>query len=222
MKIRLKFEKTNLIRLIVAMIFAAVLYYKVTFPVYVLAGFGACYFLIKSLEIEINNKWLKLALNVVLLGGSSVLTAYMVQYLLLDAELRAKITDTKMFLNVLCCLVVYVVVQVFTKCGADLRYLSYSTDDFAGINYFVYLFRGNEFIFSDLRSISTGLSVAGNYEFVLDDRAVYVVLLSVLYVAFVRKIHVKFEKKAVDGSGMYFHCGILLCLYWNRDRRHCD
>ena len=40
MKIRLNFEKTNLIRLIVAMIFAAVLYFKVTFPVYVLAGFG--------------------------------------------------------------------------------------------------------------------------------------------------------------------------------------
>lgn len=196
MKIRLKFEKTNLIRLIVAMIFAAVLYYKVTFPVYVLAGFGACYFLIKSLEIEINNKWLKLALNVVLLGGSSVLTAYMVQYLLLDAELRAKITDTKMFLNVLCCLVVYVVVQVFTKNAGLTCVISHiALMIFAGINYFVYLFRGNEFIFSDLRSISTGLSVAGNYEFVLDDRAVYVVLLSVLYVAFVRKIHVKFEKR---------------------------
>ena len=40
MKIRLKFEKTNLIRLIVAMMFEAVLYYKGTFPVYVLAGFG--------------------------------------------------------------------------------------------------------------------------------------------------------------------------------------
>lgn len=196
MKIRLKFEKTNLIRLIVAMIFAAVLYYKVTFPVYVLAGFGACYFLIKSLEIEINNKWLKLALNVVLLGGSSVMTAYMVQYLLLDAELRAKITDTKMFLNVLCCLVVYVVVQVFTKNAGLTCIISHmALMIFAGINYFVYLFRGNEFIFSDLRSISTGLSVAGNYEFVLDDRAVYVVLLSVLYVAFVRKIHVKFEKR---------------------------
>ncbi len=98
-----------------------------------LAGFGACYFLIKSLEIEINNKWLKLALNVVSLGGSSVMTAYMVQYLLLDAELRAKITDTKMFLNVLCCLGVYVVVQVFTKkCGIDLYYFSYGTDDFCG------------------------------------------------------------------------------------------
>ena len=50
MKIRLNFEKTNLIRLIVAMIFAAVLYFKVTFPVYVLAGFGVSYFLIKSLS----------------------------------------------------------------------------------------------------------------------------------------------------------------------------
>ncbi len=61
------------------------------------------------------------------------MTAHMVQYLLLDAELRARIMDNKMFLNVLCCLVVYLVVQVFTKkCGADLRYLSYSTDDFCG------------------------------------------------------------------------------------------
>ena len=173
MKIRLKFEKTNLIRLIVAMIFAAVLYYKVTFPVYVLAGFGACYFLIKSLEIEINNKWLRLALGILMLGGSSAMTAHMVQYLLLDAELRARIMDNKMFLNVLCCLVVYLVVQVFTKnVGLTCIISHMALMIFAGINYFVYLFRGNEFIFSDLRSISTGLSVAGNYEFVLDDRAV--------------------------------------------------
>lgn len=74
---------------------------------------------------------------------------------------------------------------------------------FAGINYFVYLFRGNEFIFSDLRSISTGLSVAGNYEFVLDDRAAYVVLLSALYVSFVRKIHVML-KNALDGGRYVF------------------
>ena len=115
MKIRLNFEKTNLIRLIVAMIFATVLYYKVTFPVYVLAGFGVSYFLIKSLSVELNNKWLRLALGILMLGGSSVMTAHMVQYLLLDAELRARIMDNKMFLNVLCCLVVYLAVQVFTK-----------------------------------------------------------------------------------------------------------
>lgn len=69
MKIRLNFEKTNLIRLIVAMIFAAVLYYKVTFPVYVLAGFGVSYFLIKSFSVELNNKWLRLALGILMLGG---------------------------------------------------------------------------------------------------------------------------------------------------------
>lgn len=196
MKIRLNFEKTNLIRLIVAMIFAAVLYFKVTFPVYVLAGFGVSYFLIKSLSVELNNKWLRLALGILMLGGSSVMTAHMVQYLLLDAELRARIMGNKMFLNILCCLVVYLAVQVFTKnVGLTCIISHMALMIFAGINYFVYLFRGNEFIFSDLRSISTGLSVAGNYEFVLDDRAVYVALLSVLYVAFVRKIHVKFEKR---------------------------
>ena len=196
MKIRLNFEKANLIRLIVAMIFAAVLYYKVTFPVYVLAGFGVSYFLIKSLSVELNNKWLRLALGILMLGGSSVMTAHMVQYLLLDTELRARIMDNKMFLNVLCCLVVYLAVQVFTKnVGLTCVISHIALMTFAGINYFVYLFRGNEFIFSDLRSISTGLSVAGNYEFVLDDRAAYVVLLSALYVAFVRKIHVTFEKR---------------------------
>ena len=55
----------------------------------------------------------------------------------------------------------------------DAEAVSY-THLLAGINYFVYLFRGNEFIFSDLKSIQTGLSVAGNYEFALDERAGYV------------------------------------------------
>ena len=108
MKIRLNFEKTNLIRLIVAMIFAAVLYFKVTFPVYVLAGFGVSYFLIKSLSVELNNKWLRLALGILMLGGSSVMTAHMVQYLLLDAELRARIMGNKMFLNILCLSLIHI------------------------------------------------------------------------------------------------------------------
>ena len=80
------------------------------------------------------------------------------------------------------------------------------------VDYFVYLFRGNEFIFSDLRSISTGLSVAGNYEFVLDDRAAYVVLLSALYVALMRKIRIVFEKR----WWMFVICMILVvfsCAY---------
>ena len=174
MKIKLYFDKGNLGRL----------------PV-----FGACYFLFKSLEVELSEKipWVWTGL---MIGASSIFTAYHVQYLLLDAELRAKITQPKMLLNILCCLVVFLAVQVFTNnTGLTCMISHIFLVSLAGINYFVYLFRGNEFIFSDLKSIQTGLSVAGNYEFVMDDRAGYVILISTLYVALIRKLHVSFKKR---------------------------
>ena len=37
--------------------------------------------------------------------------------------------------------------------------------------------------------------MAGNYEFVMDDRAGYVILISTLYVALIRKLHVSFKKR---------------------------
>ena len=60
-----------------------------------------------------------------MLGTGGIFTAYHIQYLLLDAELRAKISDNKMFLNVLCCLVVF--------SGHSDIYKQYRTDlsDFA-------------------------------------------------------------------------------------------
>ena len=160
MKIKLYFEKENLIRLAVAVVFAAVLFAVIRFPVWVLFGFGVLYFGIKSLKIELNEKlsWLWSA---IMLGTGGIFTAYHIQYLLLDAELRAKISDNKMLLNVLCCLVVFLAVQVFTNNTGLTCLISHIVLlSLAGINYFVYLFRGNEFIFSDLKSIQTGLSVA--------------------------------------------------------------
>jgi hypothetical protein len=122
-----------------------------------------------------------------------IFTAYLVQYLLLDAELRSKITSNKMWLNVICCLVVYLVIQVFTNnVGLTSIIAHISLMSLAWINYFVYLFRGNEFIFSDVRSIQTGLSVAGNYEYTLDERAVYVIFMTTIYIALVRKFHITF------------------------------
>lgn len=200
MKVKLYFDGGNLGRLAVAMVFASLLCFWIRFPVWMLLGFGGLYFFIKSLKIELSEKlpWLWSA---VMLGTGSVFSAYQVQYLLLDAELRAKITDAKMFQNVLCCLVIYLAVQIFTNNTGLTCIISYvAIMSLAGINYFVYLFRGNEFIFSDLKSISTGLSVAGNYEFVLDERAGYVILLSILYVAFIRKLHVSFKKRLWMGA----------------------
>ena len=213
MKISLKFEKGNIVRLIVALIFAAVLCYSVKVPIYVLIGFGAFYFFIKSLVIELKKKWLTTVFTVGMIALSSIFTTHLIQYLLLDAELRAKISESKMQLNVLCVLVVYLMVQAFTKNAGLTCIISHiSLMGFAGINYFVYLFRGNEFIFSDLRSIATGLSVAGNYEFVLDDRAVYVVLVSALYVALVRKIHAVYKKR-VWMAAVCISLAILCCTY---------
>ena len=212
MKIKLYFEKENLIRLAVAVVFAAVLFAVIRFPVWVLFGFGVLYFGIKSLKIELNEKlsWLWSA---IMLGTGGIFTAYHIQYLLLDAELRAKISDNKMLLNVLCCLVVFLAVQVFTNNTGLTCLISHIVLlSLAGINYFVYLFRGNEFIFSDLKSIQTGLSVAGNYEFALDERAGYVILLSTLYIAFIRKLHVSFQKR-IPMLIVCISLAVLCCAY---------
>lgn len=212
MKIKFSFEKENIIRAVIAAILAGVLCFQTGLPVYVLPVFVALYFGIKSMEIELNPK-LSALWAVLLVGGSSIFTAYHVQYLLLDAELRAKISDEKMFLNVLCCLVVFLVVQTVTNnvgLGCMISHILLML--LAGVNYFVYLFRGNEFIFSDLKSIQTGLSVAGNYEFVLDDRAGYVILLSALYVALLRKVHITFEKR-LWMTAVCISLAVLGCVY---------
>lgn len=191
MKIKLGFEKENVARFAVAMLLAAVLFFNIGFSIYALLGFGVLYFFIKSMNVEINRRWAWLW-SVLMIAVSAVFTAYHVQYLLLDEELRAKISQERMLLNIVCCLVLFLVVQLFTKrvnLGCMVSYIFLMS--MAGINYFVYLFRGNEFIFSDLKSIQTGLSVAANYEFILDERAGYVILLSVLYVAMVRKFPVE-------------------------------
>jgi phosphoglycerol transferase MdoB-like AlkP superfamily enzyme len=212
MKIKIYFEKDNLIRLAVAAVLGAVLMIMADAPFWVLPGFLALYFAIISLKIELSEK-LPLLWTGILLAGSSFFTAHQVQYLLLDEELRAKISDSRMFLNILCCLAVFLFVQVFTDNTGLTCIISYLfLMILAGINYFVYLFRGNEFIFSDLRSVATGLSVAGNYEFVLEPRAAYVIFLSALYVAFVRKIQVTFRHRILM-SVACISLLILICVY---------
>lgn len=219
MKIKLYFDKKNAGRLAVAMVLASALFFNIGFSVYALIGFGACYFLIKSLSIELSPKlsWLWAG---VMLSLGSIFTAYHVQYLLLDEELRIKITQQKMVLNIICCLVVFLAVQAFTNKAGLTCIISHAfLMIMAGINYFVYLFRGNEFIFSDLKSIQTGLSVAGNYEFVLDDRAGYVILLSTIYVALMRKLHVTFKMR-IPMAVICVSLAILGCVYVGDKTQH--
>jgi hypothetical protein len=192
MKIRLFFDKENVGRAVIALILGGVLYHNIHYRIWLLILFAAVYFAVKSLEIKTNEKLSGLFAAVMMAVGCTF-TAHLVQYLLLDSELRSKITSSKMWLNVACCLVVYLIIQLFTNnVGLTSIIAHISLMSLAWIDYFVYLFRGNEFIFSDVRSIQTGLSVAGNYEYTLDERAVYVIFLTTLYIALVRKFHITF------------------------------
>ena len=193
-KIKLEYDKKNNIRAAIAIILAIVMYVTIGFHIGVLIAYGLLYYLIKSLKIDLDQRcpWLWTA---ILFVSGAIFTTFSIQYMLLDSELFQRMSDLKWVLNVLCCLVVYLVVQLFTNnAGLSCIISHISLLSFAFINYFVYLFRGNEFTFSDIRSIGTGLSVAGNYKLQLNDRGAYAIFGAALFIAFVRKCHVKFVR----------------------------
>ncbi|MBR5128005.1 MAG: LTA synthase family protein [Roseburia sp.] len=213
MRVKLKFEREDIYWIIAVSVLAVVLFTQVPFSWVALVVFLAAYAGIKWLVIEWKESfaWLWTTLAV---GLSGVFSTYMVQYLLLDAELRAKIKDDKLWLNMVCCMVLYGAVQAITNNVAVTCMISHiALMLLAGVNYFVFMFRGNEFIFSDIRSAATGLSVAGNYEFTIDERAVYVILLTVLYVAFVHKWNISFVRKKLLMRAVFVSAALLGCVY---------
>lgn len=195
MQIRFVYDKKNNIRVAVAFAVAVALYFLAGIAWWTIPIFTIAYYLIKSLKIDLNEKlpWLW---TVLLFGIGGTLTMFMVQYVILDHELFMKTSDMKLFLNVLCIVIVYLFVQLFTNnTGLSCIIAHILMVSFGGINYFVYLFRENEFTFSDIRSIGTGLSVAGNYQLAIHDRGAYVILGSILFIGFVRKCHVTFQSR---------------------------
>ncbi len=193
-KIAFAFDKKNIIRTAIAVILALVMYITIGYHFAALVLYGAAYFLIKNLQITLDERCPWLWTAILFLVGAC-LSTFSIQYLLLESENFVKTSNNILFLNVLCCLVIYLVVLLFTNNSGLSCIISHLTLlTFAFINYFVYLFRGNEFTFADIRSIGTGLSVAGNYRLQLNDRGVYVLFLAALFIAFVRKCLVRFTK----------------------------
>lgn len=195
MKIRLQYDKKNNIRLLAALCFAAAMYFMAGIALWIIPVFGAAYYLLKSLDIELSPKlpWLW---SVILIGGSSTVTMFMIQYVILEPDVFMRTSDEKLFLNVLCIAIFYLVIQLFTNnTGLTCIIAHISMLSFGFVDYFVYLFRQNEFTFSDIRSIGTGLSVAGNYQFRIHDRGAYAILGSILLIALIRKCHVSFRSR---------------------------
>lgn len=156
--------------------------------------FCALYFAVQNIEIEFHEKYHWLFTAAALAAGS-VLTAWLMQYLLLVEDLRDKISNEKFFLNILCCLCIYLVIQAITNRAGLSCVISHTLLMlFAGINYFVYEFRGNELTFGDLKSAFTGLSVASNYRFTLNAQAANAILLSAVWIAAVWKLKFTCER----------------------------
>ncbi len=155
---------------------------------------GLVFFALSNLTVKLpqrlNPLWAALAV-----GLSSIMTYHMVQYLLLEEELREKITPYSARLNILCCLVCFsfmlaITARVRLACVISHTFLMLM----ALADYFIYQFRGVEFSFSDLRAASTGLSVASGYRFAIEGRAVLVIILSILYVALIWKLDLEIKR----------------------------
>lgn len=130
------------------------------------------------------------------LVAASVFTTVLVQYVLLDETLFGKLSDTKWLWNISCVLALYTFVLFITgrlKMSLIISHVFFMVLTY--INYFVYLFRENEFIFSDLRAIATGLSVAGNYDLVLHDRGWHGLIASVLFIVLVNFLPISLKKE---------------------------
>lgn len=143
--------------------------------------------------LEKINKNIILAAAALVLGAT--FTMFSIQYLLLEPELFARTTDEKLFLNVVCCLVVYLFFHLITNNIAITCIISHCVLLLFGfVNFFVYEFRGNEFSFADISSAFTGLSVAGKYEFSINHRCVIVIISTIIFIAIALKFKIRFKK----------------------------
>ena len=160
------------------------------------------------------NKWLQWLWTVLLVVVGTYLTTYMVQYLLLEPELFEKLTDTKWELNRGCVLVVYLLLLFITNHVGVSAILSHTFFILmAFVNYYVYLFRENEFIFADIRSIGTGLSVVGKYKLELSERGWQVIIASIVFCLVAGLFRIRFKRaylmRLLSGTLMVWLCLVI-------------
>lgn len=194
MHIELEFKKKNIVLALILFIVTIAMHFVVNISVFNAIMFPVAFFAAGSLKISLSEKlsWLWTTL---LFAASALMTTFLIQYILLVSDLRGKISSEKFFLNICLALVVYLFVQLFSGNAARNCIISHCLLlAFGFVNYFVYSFRENEFTFADIKAISTGMSVASNYQFSVDAQAVNALLLTLVYITFMSRIHVKFKK----------------------------
>ena len=194
MKITFCFEKKNNIWFAIFMITAIVLKWTTGFPWWLLLLYAPVLYLLETIRLELGT-WQQYVWATLQMIGGAWLSVMSIQYMLLEPELMAKTKMFKLFLNILVALCIYLFVQFFTNRTAVTCLIVHPLLLLFGlVDYFVYSFRGNELTFADLKSATTGLSVAANYRFELIDRCAYVALVGILFVVLCWKNNVSYEK----------------------------
>lgn len=152
---------------------------------------------IRKKSIEVQEKYDGLW-TIVCIAVSSIFTTELIQYLLLSEELRQELRNEKLFLNICCALIVYLMLQacinhVAVSCiSAHVLLVGFGI-----INHFVYEFRGNELTFGDIKSIGTGISVASNYKFTWNIQLVTAISLTIIYAFLISRMHITFKRSFI-------------------------
>lgn len=194
MKIRFKYDWKNNIWFGAMLGLALVLFLITGYMWWIPLAFSFVFYLVKSIEIEINEK-IPWVYTVIIFGIGATFTMFSMQYMLLEWDDFMKTPDIRLFTNVCIVLLFYLLSLVITGKMALSVIIGHVIVIFiAFTDYFVYQFRGNEFGYADLRSIGVGLSVAGKYNYTISMQCAYVILTSIIFMTLVYKFKVEFKK----------------------------
>ena len=212
MKFQIKLTKKNMVISAVGALASVAGHVLCGISVFNTVLFVLLFFAVQSLDFELDEKYNGLVTAAVI-GVSGVFTTWLVQYLLLVEDLRGRLSNQMFLLNIGCCLVIYLAAEFCVNhLGAACIIAHLLVMLLGGANYFVYEFRGNELTFSDLRTVSTGLSVASNYQFSLNAQAMNAVLLTAVFVMGAVKLKIR-TRKAWVMRALCVSAGLLLSVY---------
>ena len=200
MKIEFSYEKKNWIGLGIAAAVGILMYIATRYHIWAFFIYMAVMFAITNLKFTFSKDhpmpWLW---TLVLFIPGSILTTFCVQILIIDPEgwLIYRSEGIKQFYNVLIALAVYFFfLAVFNRPTMAATTAHIILVALAYVDYYVYLFRGNEITVADVATVDTGISVAAEYHWSLHDRGALVIMLSIIFCVLLHKFReVRFKNK---------------------------
>ena len=195
MKFSFEYKKKNIYSLCIAAVVSIILSIMSGMAWWIIPLFLAAFFGILSTRIELKDD-LPWVWTTFLYALGVIGSVFLIQYMLLDSEDFQKTSDPMYIANfALVAAIAFLALFLTTRPIMSIRIAYIFTISMGVTDYFIYEFRGNEFSYSDLKSIGTGLSVAANYKFEINEKVAYVILISILFVALTTRFKYQYKSK---------------------------